>query len=80
MVGSNINITMLNATYLTTTQSSGDTPVALAPNGQQTFTVSGLGTPTAGSSYSISVDIVYDNLDSGLTGFRSTGTLTGVVS
>jgi hypothetical protein len=35
---------------------------------------------TAGSSYTASVEVTYDNLDTGLGGFKETGSLTGTVS
>ncbi len=35
---------------------------------------------TAGSAYSISVTLTYDNLDTGLTDFTDSGTLTGKTS
>jgi hypothetical protein len=35
---------------------------------------------TAGNSYSATVSLTYNNLDSGLTGFTETGTVTGTVS
>ena len=38
------------------------------------------GTQTAASSYTASIELYYDNLDTGLTGFRETGSLTGTVS
>ncbi len=39
----------------------------------------GCGAQTPGSSYTITVELAYDNLDTGLTGFKETGTLTGTV-
>ena len=38
------------------------------------------GVQTAGSAYTTTVTITYDNLDTGLTGFTESGTLTGSVS
>ena len=35
---------------------------------------------TAGNTYTASVSLTYNNLDSGLTGFTETGTVTGTVS
>jgi hypothetical protein len=35
---------------------------------------------TDGSSYTANIEIVYDNIDTGLDGFRESGTLTGTVS
>jgi uncharacterized protein (UPF0333 family) len=80
MVGSNINITSVQATYGGSTRTNSTASGTLGPNADIIYVVSGFGTQTAGSAYTISVDIIYDNLDSGLTGFRSTGTVTGVVS
>jgi hypothetical protein len=34
----------------------------------------------AGTAYTATVELTYDNLDSGFTGFTETGTLTGTVS
>jgi len=45
------------------------------------FTVeANCGTLQSGNSYTASVELTYDNLDSGLTGFKEIGTLTGTVS
>ena len=38
------------------------------------------GTQQAGSSYTATVELHYDNLDTGLTGFKESGTLTGTIS
>ena len=87
MGGSNINITDITATFAGTTTSavSPSLPLGngtLTPDEQKTYTLSG-GTfagPSSGASYSVSVEITYDNLDSTLTGFKSTGTITGTAS
>lgn len=78
-VGSRINVTSITATQGTST-ATNSTPVALGPGEKQTFTFSGLSGGTSGSSYSVEVEITYDNLESGLTGFKSSGTLTGTIS
>ena len=38
------------------------------------------GAQQAGSSYTATVQLSYDNLDTGLTGFTESGTLTGTIS
>lgn len=76
-MGSNINITSVQAQFGSNTPVTNSTVTTLGPNDQVTYVISGLGTTTSGSSYSITVTITYDNLDTGLTGFKSTGTLTG---
>jgi hypothetical protein len=81
--GANIRITNLNATFGTVaTNQSSPFPANLGPNNQTTFTLDNApGTawagPTSGSSYTITVNIKYDNLDTGMTGFTSSGTITG---
>ncbi len=35
---------------------------------------------TSGNTYTATVELTYNNLDSGLTGFKETGTVTGTVS
>jgi hypothetical protein len=47
---------------------------------QFTVTSDDCGAQSAGSAYTAKVELTYDNLDTGLTGFRETGTLTGTVS
>lgn len=83
MAGSNINVTSIVATYGTSdSTSSNPTYAQMAPNEQQQFAMSlpaGTG-PTSGASYSISVAIAYDNLDTGLSGFQAKGTITGTAS
>jgi hypothetical protein len=45
------------------------------------FTVEGnCGAFQSGNTYTATVELTYDNLDSGLTGFKETGTVTGTVS
>lgn len=82
--GARINVTTFQATYGSliaySSAAFNGTSVELAPNAQQTMTVNGLGSPSSGTSYSVKVDIIYDNLDTGLTGFKSSGTATGTVS
>lgn len=82
--GARINITDFQATYGLTTRNStaagSGNATVLAPNAQSTMIVTALGTPSSGTSYSVKVDITYDNLDTGLTAFKSSGTATGTVS
>ena len=83
--GANINVTGITATYGSGTTAASTPPtgsglgVQLAANNQTQFTLSG-GTfsgPSSGSSYTLTVKIIYDNLETGLKGFTSQGTLTG---
>ncbi|MBL7160267.1 MAG: hypothetical protein ISS93_00240 [Candidatus Aenigmarchaeota archaeon] len=57
------------------------TPITVAP-GQtmQLVYTTGASTLTSGSGYSANANITYTNVDSGLTGFISSGTLSGTVS
>jgi len=82
MVGSKIKIKQIQATFENFVVLRGpfNTWPILNPNEQYTFTISGLDKPEEGSSYSVSVVITYDNLDTGITGYKSFGTLTGTVS
>jgi hypothetical protein len=87
MAGANINITNIEATYAGTTTGSVSPDLtanggALAPNGQATFFLDGgdYAGPDSGASYSVTIEVTYDNLASGLTGFPSTGTITGTAS
>ena len=79
MVGSNINITQVRATYAGQTVTNTTYSGTFAPGSTYTAVVAGLPTATQGSSYSITVEITYTNLDSGLQ-FTSSGTVTGTVS
>ena len=82
--GARISVTSVEST-VGTSVGVNTTVIALSPN-QQTAYVIGQGawTPgllaSQGSAYTANVQIVYDNLDTGLTGFRSAGTVTGVFS
>ncbi|MFH1978460.1 MAG: hypothetical protein ABIJ92_03985 [Candidatus Aenigmatarchaeota archaeon] len=91
-VGANINITGIQATYgginypyaevagwnITTTGTNG--PRAMNINQEQKISMPQISGPAAGSSYTVDIRITYDNLDTGLTGFTSSGTLTGTAS
>ena len=84
MMGANINITSIVAKYANgvTNETNVQLPVTLGPSDEQKFEMYG-GTfsgPNPGASYSIIIEINYDNLDTGLTGFTSTGTITGTAS
>ena len=80
MAGSNINITSVQATYSGTTATNSSIGMtSFAPGSQFTIVITGLGSPSAGSAYSIPVTISYTNLDTGLS-FTSSGTVTGTVS
>lgn len=79
--GAAINVTTVAATVGTTTctltsGASGNLPT----NGLYTATFTGCGTRTSGAGYSANVTATYNNLDTGLSGFVSSGTLTGTVS
>lgn len=85
-VGARIRVTTVNMTIGTQSADSVETAgagnVTVAPNAKSTFTwsaasYSGL---SQGTAYSASVVLVYDNIDTGLTAFRTSGTLTGTVS
>ncbi len=79
-VGSNINVTSITATYGSgTTNTSVPAYAEMSSDNQTQFTLSS-GTyvgPGTGSTYTVDIAITYDNLDTGLTGFQSTGKLTG---
>jgi hypothetical protein len=80
MAGGPINITSIEASYsgssVTNTSYSG----TIAPGAGYTYAISGLPSSSAGSSYSIEVLITYTNLNTGLSNFRSTGSVTGTIS
>jgi uncharacterized protein (UPF0333 family) len=82
-VGANINISRMDVTVGTSTNDTSY-PVSgerdLSPGQTTTFVIGNLGTRTSGGSYSASVTVTYNNEDTGLVGFVSTGTLTGAVS
>jgi hypothetical protein len=81
MAGANINITNIEATYAGTTTTSASPPYrVMGSNTEETFYLSGLSGPSQGASYSVTIGITYDNLVTGLTGFPSTGTITGTAS
>ena len=82
-VGATINITGFNATQGSTPVNRQYTPdeTTLAPGQTLTWAnATGLIGGTAGSSYTVSVTVHYKNLNTGLTGFKSSGTLTGSIS
>ncbi len=78
MQGASINVTNVTATYQNTL-AYNDTYVVLNPNQETTFNISSVGSQTSGSPYSVSTEIYYTNLDTGLT-FKTTGTVSGTVS
>ncbi len=78
--GATIKITTVNATIGTTTCTTGVISQTIASNEQYTASLSSCALLSAGASYSATVKAVYDNQDTGLTGFTSSGTLTGTVS
>ncbi len=81
MAGSNVNITSVQATYAgQTVTNSSLYMTSFAPGTSFTVIMTGLSTASSGSSYSIPVTITYSNLDTGLSGFTSSGTVTGTVS
>jgi hypothetical protein len=80
MAGANINITSVQATYAGSSQTNSTYSGTITPGSEYTYLVTGLSSTAAGSSYSVDVTISYTNLDTGLTGFRSSGTVTGIVS
>jgi hypothetical protein len=70
-IAGNKNITSIVATYAgSSTSTMSPTYDVMASNDETTFTLGGWTGPTSGTSYSVDVDITYDNLDSGLTGFK----------
>ncbi len=76
---SRINITAIavsvGATSCTATSGTGSVGVGTG------ITINAYCTDqTAGSTYSADVELTYDNLDTGLTGFKEMGTITGTVS
>ena len=85
MAGSNIDITQVQATYAGSTGTNNTVSGSFAPGGSKTITMPAaswspaLTTPLSGS-YSIPVTITFDNLDTGMAGFKSAGTLTGTIS
>lgn len=54
--------------------------VRLGPGQTVTLNLTGLGSRTSGTAYSADINITYENVDTGLPGFISTGTLTGTVT
>jgi hypothetical protein len=79
MVGSNINITNVTATYAGTVKYNAVASNTIAPGSAYTATVTGLPAVAPGSSYSADVVITYTNLNTGLV-FSSSGKVTGTVS
>ncbi len=81
MAGANINITSIQATYAgaSTTNSTGSDALGAGSSYTAVLTFPGV-SPAQGSTYSIDVKITYKNLDTGISGFISSGTMTGTVS
>jgi hypothetical protein len=80
MAGSNIDITNVTATYAGALRYTLAATGTFAPGTSKTITITDFPTASSGAAYSIPVKITYSNLDSGLSGFTSTGTMTGTVS
>ena len=83
LAGSPVEVTNVTATYsgdLEGAYQNGSTSGSFAPGDTLSVVITGLPTGSSGSSYSIPVTITYDNLDSGLTGFSSSGTVSGTIS
>ena len=78
MQGANINITNVSATYQANTHFN-DNYVVMNANEETTFIISGFGSQTSGSPYSVDVKVTYTNLDTQLD-FKSSGTVSGTVS
>ena len=82
-VGSTINITEAGANVGSShviNAYSGPAGNAVSPGQTVTLTFTGLTGPASAAAYSAKVNITYTNVGSGVTGFRSAGTLTGTVS
>jgi len=82
-LGSRLNFTAATVTVGTTsctTDFNDDPYVEVGPGGEFTVEANCGTTFTSGSSYTAKVELTYDNLDTGLTGFKETGTVTGTVS
>jgi hypothetical protein len=80
IISSPINITNVTATYAGTMVYNATYSRTISAGGAYTYRIIGLPAAAPASPYSIDVAIVYTNLNSGLTGFRSSGTVTGTVS
>ena len=81
MAGANIQVTNITATYAGNLGYNGTASGTLSPGNQYTTVVTFSGTPPAqGSTYSLDITITYRNLDTGISGFISSGTVTGTVS
>ena len=82
--GSNINITQAGASVGSTSANnnlaSGFAGQTLSPGEQITLTFTNLGTRTSGASYTARVNVTFDNTNTGIANFTSSGTLTGSVS
>lgn len=72
----NITVT-IGATTLSNTTDIGDE--VLAANEEGTYAVSFANSFSSGSSYTATVEITYTNDNTGFTGFKETGTVTGTV-
>jgi len=81
-VGASISITTVTATKGAQTVTNTDVPIALGPGATETLDFAGFtGLATSsGTAYSVEIKITYTNVDTALTGFISSGTLTGTVS
>jgi hypothetical protein len=81
MAGANINITSIQATYAGTVGTNATASNAIGPGSAYTTVVTFSGvSPAQGSTYFIDMTITYRNLDTGISGFISSGTVTGTVS
>ncbi len=71
------NVSVGDVMNSTTPLSTAEYTVGIGNSFRLTANCGGL---TSGSSYTASVELVYDNIDTGLDGFRESGSLTGTVS
>jgi hypothetical protein len=87
-VGSRINITDVTVKFDNTECTSpkvnnvvnANPPVTLSIRDPFNITATCTGVGSAGSRYTVTVEITYDNLQTGLTGFKDSGTLTGKIA
>ncbi len=80
ITGGLIQVTNVEANVMETKKMSKDTPINLSYSERAEFKVYGLPKLEVGDEYAASIKITYDNLDTGLAGFISSGTLTGTVT
>ena len=83
--GAGATIAVRNATAtigstIVTNSSAVNGGSAFGPGTKVTISFPTLGARSLGSAYSVTVKVVYDNVDTGLTSFITSGTLTGTVS